>query len=78
MEFRLLEFLMRHAGRTVSRQMLGEHLWAADWDGTTNVIEVHLSRLRRKLCRRGEPALIHTVRGGGYRMGESGEPGACE
>ena len=65
-EFSLLEFLMRHAGQVVTRKMLCEHLWEADWEGVTNVVEVHINRLRGKTDRKfGEP-LIHTVRGRGY------------
>jgi two-component system OmpR family response regulator/two-component system copper resistance phosphate regulon response regulator CusR len=60
--------LMRYAGQVVSRKMLCEHLWEADWEGTTNVIEVHINRLRGKLLRCcGEP-LIETVRGRGYAI----------
>lgn len=67
-EFSLLELLMRHAGQVVTRKMLCEHIWEADWEGTTNVIEVHINRLRGKLQRAfGEP-LIQTVRGRGYAL----------
>lgn len=65
-EFRLLEFLMRHANQTVTRRMLCEHLWEADWEGVTNVIEVHINRLRAKVDRNFGTPLIHTVRGLGY------------
>jgi len=65
-EFSLLEMLMRHAGQVVTRSMLCEHLWAADWEGETNVIEVHVNRLRSKLQRAGFASLIQTVRGRGY------------
>ncbi|HRX80716.1 MAG: response regulator transcription factor [Planctomycetaceae bacterium] len=65
-EFRLLEFLMRHANQTVTRRMLCEHLWDADWEGVTNVIEVHINRLRAKVDRNFASPLIHTVRGLGY------------
>lgn len=65
-EFSLLEMLMRYAGQVVTRKMLCEHLWDSDWEGVTNVIEVHINRLRSKLDRgQGEP-LIQTVRGRGY------------
>ena len=67
-EFGILELLMRHAGQVVSRKMLCEALWASDWEGTTNVIEVHINRLRSKLQRRGRESLIHTVRGRGYAL----------
>jgi len=65
-EFSLLEYLLRHAGQVVTRRMLCEHLWNADWEGETNVIEVHINRLRGKLERSGSPAPIQTVRGRGY------------
>ena len=63
-EFSLLEMLMRHAGQVVTRKMLCEHLWDANWEGETNVIEVHITRLRKKLAEAGEA--IQTVRGRGY------------
>lgn len=65
-EFSLLEFLMRHAGNVVTRKMLCEHLWQADWEGVTNVIEVHINRLRSKIDRDFEMPLLQTVRGRGY------------
>ncbi len=67
-EFRLLEFLTRYANQTVTRKMLCEYLWAADWEGVTNVIEVHINRLRAKIDRGFERPLIHTVRGLGYAL----------
>jgi two-component system OmpR family response regulator/two-component system copper resistance phosphate regulon response regulator CusR len=66
-EFSILEMLMRHAGQVVTRRMLCEHLWEADWEGTTNVIEVHINRLRKKLDL-GDLSLIQTVRGRGYAL----------
>ena len=65
-EFSILEMLMRHAGQVVTRTMLCESLWESDWEGTTNVIEVHINRLRTKLQRGTKEPLIHTVRGRGY------------
>jgi len=65
-EFSLLEFLMRHAGQVVTRRMLCEHLWESDWEGSTNVIEVHMTRIRGKLDRGFEQSIIQTVRGRGY------------
>lgn len=65
-EFSVLEFLMRHAGQVVTRRMLNEHLWGEDWNGMTNVIEVHINHLRRKMDRGHDEPLIHTVRGRGY------------
>ncbi len=65
-EFRLLEYLVRNAGDVVTRRMLCEHLWDADWEGVTNVIEVHINRLRSKIDRDFDMPLLHTVRGRGY------------
>ena len=65
-EFRLLEHLMRHAGQVVTRTMLLEAVWDYHFDPQTNVIDVHVSRLRRKIDRDLGPPLIHTVRGAGY------------
>ncbi|MBI2803576.1 MAG: response regulator transcription factor [Planctomycetes bacterium] len=67
-EFSILELLMRHAGQVVTRKMLCESLWESDWEGTTNVIEVHINRLRTKLQRGTKEPLIHTVRGRGYAL----------
>lgn len=67
-EFSILEMLMRHSGQVVTRKMLCETLWESDWEGTTNVIEVHINRLRSKLQRGGKESLIHTVRGRGYAL----------
>jgi two-component system OmpR family response regulator/two-component system copper resistance phosphate regulon response regulator CusR len=67
-EFSILEMLLRHAGQVVTRRMLCEHLWEADWEGSTNVIEVHITRLRKKLDRENEASIIHTVRGRGYAL----------
>lgn len=67
-EFGLLEYLMRHAGQVVTRKMLCEHLWYADWEGMTNVIEVHINRLRGKLDRGFETSAIQTIRGRGYAI----------
>ncbi len=67
-EFSLLEFLMRNTNQTVTRQMLCEHLWDANWEGVTNVIEVHINRLRAKIDRGFDERLIYTVRGIGYAL----------
>lgn len=67
-EFRLLEYLMRHAGETVTRKMLLENVWDYHFDPQTNVIDVHISRLRSKIDRDYEQTLLHTVRGSGYRL----------
>jgi two-component system OmpR family response regulator len=67
-EFRLLEYLMRHAGQTVTRKMLLENVWDYHFDPQTNVNDVHISRLRSKIDRDFEQSLLHTVRGSGYRL----------
>jgi len=71
-EFSLLEFLIRHGGNVVTRKMLCEHLWDADWEGETNVIEVHINRLRGKLEKAGAGSPIQTIRGRGYVLSASG------
>lgn len=68
-EFRLLEYLMRHKEQVVTRTMLLEGVWDYHFDPGTNVIDVHVSRLRKKIDGDDEPPLIHTVRGAGYRLG---------
>ncbi len=65
-EFRLLEYLMRHAGQVVTRTMLLEHVWDYHFDPQTNVIDVHVSRLRSKIDKGFDKPLLHTVRGAGY------------
>lgn len=65
-EYRLLEFLMRHAGQVVTRTMILESVWDYHFDPQTNVIDVHVSRLRAKIDRDHARPLIHTVRGAGY------------
>ena len=65
-EFRLLEYLMRNAGRAVTRTMLLEHVWNLNFDPRTNIVETHMSRLRAKLDRPHGKDLIHTIRGTGY------------
>ncbi len=67
-EFKLLEYLLRHSGQTVTRTMLLEGVWDYHFDPQTNVIDVHVSRLRQKVDREFETPLIHTVRGVGYRL----------
>ncbi|MEM9556032.1 MAG: response regulator transcription factor [Acidobacteriota bacterium] len=67
-ELALLEYLMRHAGQVVTRTMLLEKVWDYHFDPQTNVIDVHVSRLRRKIDRDFDPPLIHTVRGVGYSL----------
>jgi heavy metal response regulator len=65
-QFALLQYLMRHAGHVVSRKMIQEHVWNYDFDGLTNVVDVHINRLRNKVDRCFDRALIHTLRGVGY------------
>ena len=65
-EFRLLEYLMRNAGRVVTRTMLLEHVWEFHFEPRTNIVETHISRLRSKVDKGFEAELIHTVRGAGY------------
>lgn len=65
-EFRLLEYLMQHAEQVVTRTMLLENVWDYHFDPQTNVIDVHISRLRAKIDRDFDPPLLHTVRGAGY------------
>ncbi len=67
-EFKLLEFLMRHAGQVVTRTMLLEGVWDYHFDPQTNVIDVHISRLRGKIDKGFDPPLLHTVRGAGYSI----------
>ena len=67
-EFQLLEFLMRHVGQSVTRTMLLEKVWAYHFDPQTNVIDVHISRLRSKLDKDFDRPMLHTVRGEGYQL----------
>jgi two-component system, OmpR family, response regulator len=67
-EFRLLEYLMKNAGQVVTRTMLLEHVWDYHFDPQTNVIDVHVSRLRAKIDKGFERPLIHTIRGAGYMV----------
>jgi two-component system OmpR family response regulator len=65
-EFRLLEYLLRHSGQVVTRTMLLENVWDYNFDPQTNVIDVHISRLRSKIDKDFQRPLLHTVRGAGY------------
>jgi two-component system OmpR family response regulator len=67
-EFQLLEFLMRHAGQSVTRTMLLEKVWEYHFDPQTNVIDVHVSRLRSKIDKGFDKPMLQTVRGAGYRL----------
>jgi two-component system, OmpR family, response regulator len=66
LEFSLLEYLMRNAGRVITRTMIMEHVWNYDFDPQTNVVEARIYRLREKVDKGFEPKLIHTLRGAGY------------
>ncbi|QGZ65908.1 response regulator [Paraburkholderia acidisoli] len=68
-EYRVLEFMMRHAGQTITRTMLFEAVWGYHFDPGTNLIDVHMGRLRKKIDPPGMPPLIQTVRGSGYILG---------
>ncbi|RXT52625.1 DNA-binding response regulator [Bosea sp. Tri-44] len=70
-EFRLLEYLMKHAGQVVTRTMLLENVWDYHFDPQTNVIDVHVSRLRSKVDKGFEHPMIHTIRGAGYMVRDS-------
>lgn len=70
-EFRLLEFLMRYSGQVVTRTMLLESVWDYNFDPQTNVIDVHISRLRRKIDKQFDNPLLHTIRGAGYVLREN-------
>jgi two-component system OmpR family response regulator len=69
-QFTLLHYLMRHAGQVVSRTMIQEHVWDFDFDSLTNVVDVHINRLRNKIDRGHDRPLIHTLRGVGYVLRE--------
>ena len=69
-EFELLRFLMEHTDQVVTRMMLLEHVWDYNFDPQTNIIDVHISRLRRKIDQDFNKPLIHTIRGAGYRLYE--------
>jgi heavy metal response regulator len=67
-EYSLLEYLMRHPNQVLSRTVIAEHIWNYDFANATNVIDVHVKNLRKKLDEGHETKLIHTVRGAGYRI----------
>ena len=71
-DFQLLEYLMRHVGQVVTRTMLLEHVWDYHFDPQTNVIDVHISRLRAKIDKDFDTPLIHTIRGAGYKIDAAG------
>ncbi|TAM08350.1 MAG: response regulator transcription factor [Paraburkholderia sp.] len=68
-EFKVLEFMMRHAGKTITRTMLFEAVWGYHFDPGTNLIDVHMGRLRKKIDPPGVEPMIQTVRGSGYILG---------
>ncbi|WP_423394195.1 response regulator transcription factor [Burkholderia sp. LMG 21824] len=68
-EWRVLEFMMRHAGRVLTRTMIFEAVWGCRFDPGTNLIDVHVGRLRKKVNRPGAGPLIRTIRGSGYMLG---------
>ncbi|HEX5280907.1 MAG TPA: response regulator transcription factor [Micropepsaceae bacterium] len=70
-EFKLLEYLMRHSGQVVTRNMLLEHVWDYRFEPRPNVIDTHISNLRRKIDAGSDSPLLHTVRGFGYRLGDN-------
>lgn len=72
-EYAILETLMRHAGKVVSRTRIGESVWGDDPDDLTNLVDVHVSHLRRKVDPSGRQPLIHTIRSRGFRLGEVDE-----
>jgi DNA-binding response OmpR family regulator len=67
-EFRMLEFFARNSGLVLSREHLLERLWEYDFDGSSNIVDVYVSQLRRKLKRAGAPEIIQTVWGVGYKF----------
>jgi two-component system OmpR family response regulator len=69
-EFKLLEYLLRHKDRVVTRTMLLEQVWDYRFDPHTSVVDTHISRLRRKIDEGFDPPLLHTLRGTGYRFSE--------
>jgi len=67
-EYALLEYFLRNPGRVLTRPMLAEHVWGLDFDSESNVVDVYVGYLRRKIDGPGEPRLLHTVRGAGYAL----------
>jgi heavy metal response regulator len=72
-EFALLEYLLRNKGRVLNRSLIAQHVWDYDFDSSTNVIDVYINYLRKKVDAEFSPRLIHTVRGAGYVLREGGE-----
>jgi DNA-binding response OmpR family regulator len=71
-EFALLEYLMRNAGRRITRAMIIEHVWNLSFDSSTNVVDVYINYLRRKIDHGFARPLIHTIRGVGYELSVRG------
>ena len=71
-EYALLEFFLRHPGQVLSRPLIAQHVWGVSFDTFTNVIDVYVNYLRRKIDADDEPKLLHTVRGAGYVLREPG------
>ncbi|MGC4049019.1 MAG: winged helix-turn-helix domain-containing protein [Paludibaculum sp.] len=76
-EFSILEYLMRNRGRPLSRTMIVEHVWDMEYDGLTNIVDVYIRHLRSKIDDRFPVKLIHTVRGIGYMLDLSENPGTA-
>ncbi len=76
-ECRLLEYLMRHPNHVLTRTMIAEHVWNYEFDNATNVIDVHIRNLRRKIDDRFPAKLIQTIRGAGYRISSRQPEGSC-
>lgn len=72
-EFVVLEYLLRNVGRVLTREQISEHAWDANHDPLSNIVDVYMSRIRRKVDQAGDRPLVSTVRGAGYRL-EEGEP----
>lgn len=72
-EFQILEFFLRRTNRVITRTMLLESIWDYSFDPQTNIVDVHISKLRRELDAPGEPSMIHTVRGAGYLFSDTRE-----
>lgn len=69
-EFSLLEYMMHHSGQVVTRTMISEHVWDSNFEGFSNVVDVHIAKLRMKIDKKHDRKLIHTVRGVGYVLEE--------
>jgi len=67
-EYALLEYFLRNAGRVLTRPMITQHVWGMDWDPQSNIVDVYVGYLRRKVDADGEPRLVQTVRGAGYML----------